>query len=364
MSKFTLSQSEATILGITESGWFELIKDAGVRYTKVYGWSSNPLRRNVPSAYQLYENSKELKSLLLLKSQFNLNHKNQIEFLINQITPFLPKFPGKLNCILWCSYCEMCGENFDIKAIKKYFSEKSNNLITMCQLKNIPLENVITALVMKNSSPDLSFDKSLHSIGSEDLLYLLNQLHNQIKSGIKQVNTKTNKKDHNLSASKRIIIDTLQENIMRFYEGRELIPIEMVIMKHSKNEKGFYPDFSSVINKGDKYYSSAELRMIYKLMEEIPDDDIKKIMRNTFFLKEMTTKKSDKNLFKTLENPWDSHELIGGGIFWKKRQRKDNKVSYDARPKEFQPNWVHDLIAIKELYKEKHQETKSLEKKH
>lgn len=364
MPKITLSKSEATILGITESGWFELIKDAGDRYTKIYGWSSNPLRRDAASAYRLYENSKDLQSLLLLKAQFDLNYKNQIELLIEQITPFLPKFSSELNCILWCSYCEMRGEQFDIQSIQEYFSERNNNLVTLCQLKNVPLEDFITALVMKSSSSNLSLEEFLHSSGYEDLPYILNKFHEQIVSGIKQINTKINKKDHNLSASKRIIVDTLQENIMRFYEGKELIPIEMVIIKHSKDDKGFYPDLSSVINKAGKHYSSAELRMVYKLMEEIPDNDIKKIMRDTFFLKEMTEKKSRKNLFKTLENPWDSHELVGGGVFWKKRQRKDNKNSYDSRPKESIPNWVNDLIAIKEQYKEKHQETKQLDKKH
>lgn len=48
----------------------------------------------------------------------------------------------------------------------------------------------------------------------------------------------------------------------------------MVIIKNIGNDENFYPDFNSVIVKKDKYYSSAEMRMSYKLMAEIPDHDI------------------------------------------------------------------------------------------
>ncbi|KTC83836.1 hypothetical protein [Legionella brunensis] len=353
MPKFTLSKSEATILGITDAGWFDLIKDAGTRYKKTYGWGSNPLREDVSSVYQLYLDSKKVDSILLLKSQLDIETTKKLNFIMQNIISLTEGLSSELNCILWGMYCETKGEVIDATSINEYFAKEGRTLVSMCESRGINFENFITELVVRSSSTEFKTVDLLSQNQHDKLVLFLKKFNDRLMYGIEKSNGFVPKRDHNLDASKRVIVNTIQENIIRFYEEKELIPIEMVVMKHDEKAESFYPDFSSVINKMKKNYSSSELRVVYKLMEEIPDKEIRQIIRASFFLKEMTANQSDKITFKTLDNPWDSHDLVGGGTFWQKRERKRTDQSL--------PQWVRELIKTKEEYKSKEHQMESPE---
>ncbi len=65
--------------------------------------------------------------------------------------------------------------------------------------------------------------------------------------------------------SKRVIADTLQENVRRYYAGEPLIPIKMVIRAALGTADEFNPSSQSQAKKEDAFITPAEIRMIFKL---------------------------------------------------------------------------------------------------
>lgn len=84
--------------------------------------------------------------------------------------------------------------------------------------------------------------------------------------------------------SKGLITATLQANIERARKGEPLIPIEMIFMKEdNRDSTEFTGDFQKAKDKSGFYFTNQELRLIYRLMHEITDEQIKDIMKQTFF---------------------------------------------------------------------------------
>ncbi len=349
MPEFILSTSEVTLLGISEAGWFALMNDARNRYGTTYGWSADPLRQDVVSVYQLYLHSKKINSILSIKLQAEANSAN--------IRSIMQEFPGELNENLWHLYCAIKNEKCQDVAVNAYFQTPGNDLITFCESIGRNFDDFLTEMLIFGANNGDEVLDLLLTEQQNNVLALFNEFKDHLIQGLEQAKGDFPKTDHNLDYSKRLIVNTLQENIIRYYEGKELIPIEMIVMKHDEKEGGFYPDFSFVMNKTPKNYSSSELRMIYKVMEEIPDKGIRKIMRLSFFLKEMTVQ-DGQNTFKTLENPWDSHASVGGGSFWQTRTRKHGEA-YRERLKPSLPLWVKGLIQTKEMAEEPNNQSKN-----
>ena len=139
--------------------------------------------------------------------------------------------------------------------------------------------------------------------------------------------------------SKRIIADTLQENIRRYQHDEPLIPIKMVISStHTGAEFNPDPDNQRTIaEKKDAYISPTEVRFMYKMMEEMPDEEIKHIMKETVTFLERDGEES----FREIPAPWDAS--------WENRprgQRGEAREPYAIRGE--LPKWVKQLIDFKE----------------
>lgn len=144
--------------------------------------------------------------------------------------------------------------------------------------------------------------------------------------------------------SKCMIATTLQANIERSLKGEPLIPIEMVFMMNDeRNNKKFKGNFQRAKDKsGGLSYSNHELRLIYRLIHEIPDEDIKKIMQETFFLKKLVIDKYGNKSFIPIQNPWDINDEER--LKWKMRTKSKNK----APGEETVPLWIKMLIEFKQ----------------
>lgn len=138
-------------------------------------------------------------------------------------------------------------------------------------------------------------------------------------------------------SSKRIIADTLQENVRRFHAREPLIPM-VLSMESEKNN--FQPDKDGMKLKSDAFITPTEIRMIYKLMVEAPDNNIRQIMKETTsFLRQ----KKDGS-FEKINAPWESNS-------WKDRPRGErggHKKEYSERA-EGAPKWMQDIVNNKGL---------------
>lgn len=136
--------------------------------------------------------------------------------------------------------------------------------------------------------------------------------------------------------SKGLIATTLQANIERAAKGEPLIPIEMIfMMEDQRDSKEFTGDFQKAKDKLGFYFTNQELRLIYRLMHEIPDEHIKNIMKETFFLKKLLIGKDGTETFIPIPNPWDVSD--------------EARLEWEARPKNKSPEkvippWMTELI--------------------
>ena len=173
--------------------------------------------------------------------------------------------------------------------------------------------------------------------------------------------------DYLIDASRRVIVDTLQENIRRYYQSKPLIPLEFILVSLpsavmgndplSELGGGFLPSFvrmtekqSAAISPVDKDLSSKEIRLIYKLMEEAPDDTIKKLMKEMVFLKEYKDTKynvdgSREDVLVDIENPWDNSALTGA---WQNRRRTADRPTYSRREPDALPAWLKAIMKFRE----------------
>lgn len=172
----------------------------------------------------------------------------------------------------------------------------------------------------------------------------------------------TSKKDVNnklfnsdvLQRSKKAVVDFVQENIKKYYEQkgekltRILFGMELEIIGDSLLERNFTPTLDAVIRKWKDSYTAAEIRMVYKLMKEIPDEDIQYIANQSIrFVKVVKVITNEYSRHGTsikvefLDPPW-----LGKEAEWANRTRKEGRSSYEKR-KENVPEWVSRLIKYK-----------------
>ena len=103
-----------------------------------------------------------------------------------------------------------------------------------------------------------------------------------------------------------------------------------------------------MVNKAKDSYAAAELRIAYKLIKEIPDEDIRYIVNQSIrFVKVIKTItdefKRDGTDFKveSIRASW-----LGNEIEWANRKRKEGRCCYEKRIENI-PDWVNRLILYK-----------------
>jgi hypothetical protein len=158
--------------------------------------------------------------------------------------------------------------------------------------------------------------------------------------------------------SKRGLVDLLQENIVRHYSGKKLIPVYLALRKTGDGD--FVPDLQVTVEKTKEYTTDREIRMIYKLTEEHPDAEVRAIARKTFFFQEQTVA-AQQRTFTTIPRPWDvldtdystrstqPHDNFDPAQqrSWATRTRKHGPA-YSARAADALPGWIAKLTAIKD----------------
>lgn len=157
-----------------------------------------------------------------------------------------------------------------------------------------------------------------------------------------------------LQRSKKAIVDFVQENIKKYYImknqklTRIIFGLELEITGNSLLDTNFTPRLQAVINKKKDSYTAAEIRMAYKLMKEIPDEDIQYIANQSIrFVKVIKTITNEYRRGGTTFNvkfiapPWLNQEAE-----WANRTRKEGRDAYEKR-KENLPDWITRLISYK-----------------
>ena len=140
-----------------------------------------------------------------------------------------------------------------------------------------------------------------------------------------------------LAASKRMVVDTLQENLYRLQRGEPLLSIHVVTSAEDSDKNPlFTPDWNLAINKIGFVLTNAEIRMIYKLMHEIPDPLIHQVMMQTVVF----IKNCDGD-FKTTAAPWENNEAN-----WATRTRSKEKPPHREREHHVIQPWVRELISL------------------
>jgi hypothetical protein len=159
--------------------------------------------------------------------------------------------------------------------------------------------------------------------------------------------------------SKQGLVAILQENVTRFYQGKPLIPTYLVIRKQGADPAShFVPNLKDTRDKSTTYTTDKEIRMIYKLTQEAPDEKLRDIARKTFFIQQQDATDENNRTFETIPSPWEEMDndyttrsttatdnyAPGAHREWKKRTRKGGKNAYDERSQKDVPTWITELV--------------------
>jgi hypothetical protein len=157
--------------------------------------------------------------------------------------------------------------------------------------------------------------------------------------GYVNLETKGYETQYPITASKRLIVDTLQINLQNLQEGKPLIPLKMVISARlQEGEPLFLPDWRRATRKMGFVFTNAEARMIYKLTKELDDPLINYLMHETVQFYEMHGLTFVEKL-----PPWAEP---GEEEIWQDRIRSRDKLSYRERPQEQTQEWVRELCQL------------------
>lgn len=159
--------------------------------------------------------------------------------------------------------------------------------------------------------------------------------------------------------SKQGLVAILQENVTRFYQGKPLIPTYLVIRKQGADPAShFVPNLKDTRDKSTTYTTDKEIRMIYKLTQEAPDEKLRDIARKTFFIQQQDARDENNRTFETIPSPWEEMDndyasrsttatdnyAPGAHREWQKRTRKGGKKAYGDRAQKDVPTWITELV--------------------
>src|SRR5690606_5406968 len=111
-------------------------------------------------------------------------------------------------------------------------------------------------------------------------------------------------------------------------------------------------------DKSTTYTTDKEIRMIYKLTQEAPDEKLRDIARKTFFIQQQDATDEQNRRFETIPSPWEDMDTDytsrstaptdnyapGSHREWKKRARKGGKKAYGERAQRDVPLWMTALV--------------------
>ena len=324
----TFSDTEVCVLGVNAAGWTELHKQEKDARKIVYGFGHTPLDDG-DSFYHLHHQGREMseanKNFFKATTSGELLDRMDQSLSFEQKNELIKVYDAICNCIGIDNDITL-GSNQSLKqALEKakvdpyYFLfsigssiKKKQGLVDLgMQLETVnTIEGTMKKLLETTDSMFPCSSVRYKEIATSDF------------TSVQIV----------MWESKRIIADTFQENLRRYYAKKPLISIKMTI---SSDQRNFSIDLPYVKDKSDAFVSSSEIRMIYKLMNEVTEPVSKEIMSYTVsFLKQKTD-----GTFEAASAPL-SAEL------WNSRprgQREEKKPSYKQREGGM-PQWIIEIV--------------------
>jgi len=325
----SLSDSEVVVLGYNAAGWFALEASERSKGKKVFGFGDPPIKPD-NSYYDKHHTGKEISDSKkdFLKSVAANELVQNIDITLNTTEKnALIKIYNSISDLIYLDdYVSDVTEKETLKSVlananisaHQFFWLIASSLEKPQHLDMATAEEITNMKGTINTTIEKVNEKCNHSQERYD------EIRTNDYSGLQTT----------MWASKRIIADTFQENVRRHYAKEPLIPLMITI---GTEKTSFSPDIKDMKDKNDGFVTPTEIRMIYKLMEELPNDELKEIMRETVsFFKEQSN-----GSFEKTESPWAS-------LSWEDRprgQRGETKEPYFKR--ESLPKWINDIITTK-----------------
>lgn len=345
LKHIVLSSEEVTVLGYNAAGWTDLGNAEKYKSRTIYGWNNNPLTDG--------------------NSYYHLEHKN------TAITPAKRKDIEKYRDTALISAIDSLSieDKKELLVLVNIFAKKTGILLDNNLPTHLDTQSTIIEALNDESGNPISVSKFLRCVG-----YLLPNFHEQInwdeqeKDLSEKIKTKSaallNKLDEKrpynrerltefmtgnsqslqdtILQSKRVVVDTFQENFRRYFANEDdasetppLIPIKVTIQANVGTPSAFKNDSENIRLKQDAYITPAELRTIYKLSHEIPDEVVQHIMKSTVIFLE-----KDTHTFRITDSPW-----VDG--LWETRprgQRNQQLPAYAKRDIELWPTWLIKIL--------------------
>lgn len=309
-----ISPTESVVLGYSAAGWtpFEISEQG--KGKKVYGFGNPPIKPEDSIYHEAHQPTK-----LISPHKINAMDAHALTGIIEAIESL--SLESKQHLI-------------------DAYNQSKGKILTNEIKTGQSMIDYLTAAGVKPGNFVLTIADRIDSPNSENLISAVKELNLNRPYTTTRIDEYYKKNYQTCQettwTSKQVIVDTLQENIRRYYNNEQLIPIKMLI--RSKRDQGFSPQLHDIKNKSDVFITPSEIRAIYKLMNEIPNDAIKEIMGKTTFFFERT----DDNRFVETDSPWKED-------LWTDRprgQRGLKSKTYAERSPEEIPQWIKDLSKL------------------
>lgn len=318
------SQNEVCVLGYNAAGWHKL-NDQQAGKT-IFGFGCSPIEEKDSYYYIAHPNSKEIPDA---KRVFMETHAAE-ELLTN--------FDEGLNL----HQKNVLIRTYNFEAHKGDFAETNeleNAQMTLRQsLKNanIPIFGFFRALKdYDKSSRDPKPLEFMTKIVQKRHRYIADRVDEVVRNDFQDLQS-------TMWQSKRAVADVFQENIRRQAQGEDLIPIKIVISSDQIADAAtFQPNVDDMREKRDNFVTPHELRMIYKLMHELPAvyQEQMEMMRASV----QCLKRNSRGDFVDAAAPWATSSATW--TFRPRGQRGDSKPSYKDRG--YMPSWLEGILEYK-----------------
>lgn len=136
---------------------------------------------------------------------------------------------------------------------------------------------------------------------------------------------------------KKLIVDTLQVNLIRLANGEPLMQIKVIIgAEDNSNVTIFSPNWHTTAKKHDYGRTNVELRVLFKLTKELDHPLINMLM-------EHTTQFYQKVGSRVIETtaPWEENAQL-----WQERTRTANKPPHFCRTTQQTQDWIKEIYAL------------------
>ena len=347
---FDIDHTRATVLGFSKAGWNELQKDLKKKHIESYTTTENIIAPDKSIYWKHHP-----KNILEKKASSKKKEPESVRAALETLGSIFMKIEEQQTRENLVRY-------FWVDVMKNDLKDLAAHLLDINKSSN-PNEALLSLLVDITTDGSTIPESATGSDGEVDLTgyrvasclrmmdpnLLSHHLHKEDKKLVGDLKTWCDHSNleatpyetqHGLAQSKGAVVDTLQANIALFKQGLPLIPIMIVVS--SEHIVGvaqkFFPNWELATSKKRIIYTNAEVRMVYKLTEEIGDPFISALLNETVFFMHQ-----EADGFKQIPAPWQEQNAA---CRWEKRTRSHNQPAYKNREPSAVPEWVKELSAL------------------